>query len=140
MRTSLRLSLLAAVVASATARSAAAQTAPASDVVRSIVTYRFVGWRGTSLPTEVSVADSAGIIVASYKTARSDAARPMHVTLQGSDVVLQGMTTAGPLTLELYGQNDLTSVSPLTGHWTLGRFEGDLRGTIAATVATAAQP
>jgi hypothetical protein len=147
MRSLLAISLCTAAALCADVRPAGAQRASTSDLVRPvaltdlvhpIATYRFVGWRGAGLPTEVSLGDSAGTLVASYRTARMPDARPMSVYVVGEDVYLIGETTRGPLTIEFYERSRGSGDRALTGRWTLGDQAGDLRGRVERSASVAA--
>ena len=139
MRTTIRLSLLAAaaiaagrpVAAQTHARVTAASTAvtDAPSTARTIVTYRFVGWRTKGMPTEIAVVDSAGRFVASYRTPGARVASPMDVLVNGNDLVLTGETPEGLLTLELHAtETEGRAESRLAGRWYVGSEGGDLRG------------
>ena len=126
--------LSAAALAPAAAQQAAAP-APARPAVeaaapapREVAIYRFSSPRATGLPTQVTVADSAGQLVASYQLRGSRAALPMEVTQLGTDLVLQAETPEGVLTMQLYGQTDPATATPLSGRWWLGDQAGILRG------------
>ena len=45
-----------------------------------------------------------------------------------SDIILEAATSAGPLTLVLYEQNDYEAAGAVIGRWRLGTQEGELRG------------
>jgi hypothetical protein len=134
--------LAAAVLTVAAIRPAAAQqavspdharpvveyAAPASKAVsRALASYRFVVQRDAGLPAEVTVADSAGTLVASYRLPGDRAARPMVVTAFETDLVLQGESPSGVLTLHLYRAND-PSARRVDGEWSLGSRHGTLHG------------
>ena len=134
-------SLAAAAALCAAARPAAAQHAAVPDharpaahadagaaAVRPLASYRLAAARRAALPAEVTVADSAGALVASYRLPGTADARPMAVTVIGTDVVLQGETPAGVLTLQLYGQNDADAAAPVEGRWSRAGQEGSLHG------------
>lgn len=104
----------------------AALTANAS--VRTLATYRFISPREVGIPALVTVADSAGTLVASFQLPGGRATRPMMVELLDADLVLQGDTPSGALTLRLYEQNDAQASKPVTGRWWLGEEQGALRG------------
>lgn len=136
------LSLVAAtLLVAAPARPAAAQartklfaaeaTRPATidPIVRTVATYHIASARVAGMPFEVSITDSAGTLVGSYRYRGASRARPMLVAVIGTDLVLQGDTPSGVLTLRLDGQNGATS-SEITGHWWLESQEGDLRGRL----------
>jgi hypothetical protein len=141
MSTRIVLAAIAAVALTA-ARPAAAQRAASAaaahaDLYRTaaapraasrvLASYRLAGTRDVALPSQVVVADSAGMLVASYR-APGRPAQPMSVTVMGTDLVLQGQTASGLLTLVLARQNDADSSARLAGHWSLDDRRGSLRG------------
>jgi hypothetical protein len=129
------LAPLGAIALLAAARPVAAQrlaggapAATAAPVARPVATFRFDAGSDPRLPARVTLASAAGELVASYQ-ARGDArTRPMTVAVLGTDLVLQGDTPSGVLTLRLEGQNDAAAGVPVTGRWWLGRETGALRG------------
>jgi hypothetical protein len=141
------LSPLAAVALSAAAvRPAAAQTAAATEYIRPVVeraerttdalprplvVYRFTRSHDVIMPSQVVVADSAGQLVATFRLAGSSDVRPMQVDVMDSDIVLQGETPSGVLTLVFYGQNDFRVEDSLAGRWTLGSRQGELHGRVS---------
>ena len=132
------LPTLAAAVLSAAASPAAAQFAvseaarPAvrrhAPVVRTVATYNLAGSRDAALLARVTVADSAGVLVASYRLPGASVAEPMTVTVLGTDLVLQAETASGVLTLQLFDQNDADVGEPVGGRWALAGQRGELRG------------
>jgi hypothetical protein len=140
MRTHATLSLAAAVVAlCAAARPASAQSAqiptPRADVVaaaavRTVAVYRLGRTALSDLPATVTVADSAGTLVARYGASGAAGERAMAVTVLETDLVLQAETPSGLLTLLLEKQNE-TAGSELTGRWWLGTQAGELRARVA---------
>jgi hypothetical protein len=52
----------------------------------------------------------------------------MVVTVLDTDLVLQGETPSGVLTLQLFGQNDAATTDAVAGRWWLGEQKGELRG------------
>lgn len=96
-------------------------------LVRPAAMFRFLRRDAAGLPVEVTVADSAGQLVASYQPDGGRAAHPMAVTVLNTDLVLQAETSSGLLTLRLDGQNAPVP-GPVTGHWWLGAASGALRG------------
>jgi hypothetical protein len=146
MRSTLSLfSPLATVALCAAAFSPAiAQRAVAPDLVRPVVkhaalpvdaalprtvaVYRFATSLNGGLPTQVTVADSAGRLVATFRLIDGHSARPMTVDVVNTDILLQGETPSGLLTLVLYRQNDPQAADAFVGHWTLGDHQGELRG------------
>ncbi|MDF1502489.1 hypothetical protein [Roseisolibacter sp. H3M3-2] len=133
-------SLLAALAAAAlSAAPDAAQQHAAHDVVRPdaravafaaprvVASYRLAA-RDAALPAHVTVVDSAGTLSASFRAAGAGRAQPMTVTVMGTDLVLQGETAHGLLTLVLGRQNDADAASRVDGRWALGERQGTLRG------------
>jgi hypothetical protein len=108
-------------------QAAAADSAP----LRTVAAYRFAAVRDAGLPTQVTVADSVGELVASFRLANDRAERPMAVDVIATDLVLQGETPSGPLTVLLYRQNDGDSAGAVAGRWWLGARQGELRGQAA---------
>jgi hypothetical protein len=149
MRTTLSLlsPLATAVLFAAAVTPASAQHAAAPDHVRPVVghaavaaapaplrtvaVYRFGASREAGLPSQVTVADSAGRLVASYRLPGSVAARPMMVDVLDTDIILQGATPTGMLTIVLYGQNDPVAAGAIDGRWSLGEQHGALRVSAA---------
>ena len=136
--------LAAAMLLAATVRPAAAQKAPASErarsevrhaavsadaVPRTVAEYVFTTSRRGGLPSLVTIADSAGELVASFRVVGERAVRPMMIVVLDTGLVLQGETPDGLLTLEFYGQNE--GVGNFVGRWHLGQDSGPLRGRVA---------
>jgi hypothetical protein len=132
-----RSTLAAAVLFAATGRPAAAQQIAVAALARPVVTvdaaprtvaeYRFAAPRRTGLPAQMTVADSAGVLVASFRLAGERAWRPMTIAVFNTGLVLQGETPSGVLTLELYVQNE-PMAGDFVGRWHLGEESGKLRG------------
>ena len=130
MRPLFALSALAAIVA---ARPAQAQkaVAPTDGAPRVVATYTFADWqRDLTLPRQVIVADSAGTIVASAELPGTKRQIPLTVTILNADLMLQGSTADGVLTLVIERQNDGNGTRVASGRWMLGSAEGTLRGTV----------
>ena len=134
------LSLAAASLASAPTASAQRAAAPrtvtpevaAAAPVRPVATYRLLASANDrTLPDHITVSDSAGALVASYRLANDNTTYPMLVVAFGTDLVLQGETRAGVLTLELFDGNSspaaATKDSATTGRWHLAGRQGELR-------------
>lgn len=130
------LAAAAFVAAASPVSSVAAQQAatnPARPVVRSaaaprtLATYRLTAPRDGSMPAVVTVADSAGTLVASYRLPGARDLQPMEVFVMDADVVLQGETPSGVLTLQLEGLND-EGGRDFAGRWWLAGRSGALRG------------
>jgi len=85
------------------------------------------GPRELDFPRSVTVADSAGTILARINVAGTSRSIPMLVTVIESDLVLQGETPSGLLTIVLDKQNEGGGTRLATGSWTLGRTQGRLR-------------
>lgn len=114
-------------VASSYARPAAGATLTAPDAaVRTVAIYRFARSRDAGMPSEVTLADSAGTIVASYRLTGTGATRPMAVEVLAADVLLQAETASGPLTIVIYQVGDPVLSSALLGRWMLGDRQGEL--------------
>jgi hypothetical protein len=135
------LVLAAAAARPASAQAAAqvtAQVAARGDVhraevavaaaARPVALYRIRVPRA-DLPSYVTVADSAGDLVASYQLHRDAAPRPMMISVSGSDLVLSAETRSGPLTMVLDRQNG-EGGKAVTGRWRIGQDEGTLRGRV----------
>jgi hypothetical protein len=103
--------------------------APATAaILRPAATFRFARRDAAAFPTDVTVADSAGQLVARYRLDGDRVARPMVVTVIDTSLVLQAETPSGQLlTILLDGQNAPSS-GPVTGRWWLGEASGALRG------------
>jgi hypothetical protein len=115
-------------------RPAAASAGPAaSGDLRPLTTYRFPARPAAGLPARVTVADSAGRLVASYRLPGDAASHPMLVTVLGADLVLEGRTPAGVLTLRLFDQNGAASADEVAGRWALGAAGGELRARHRST-------
>lgn len=140
---SLRSSLtLAAFCAAAGSPVAAQQSAVAGNVrpvvnvisaeptePRTVAVYNFGAVRSAGMPTQVTVIDSAGTWLASFRLPGSSAARPMAVDARDGDLYLQGDTPSGMLTLVLY-PIDSDAKGTVIGRWSVGSSEGELlRGT-----------
>jgi hypothetical protein len=103
----------------------------AAPTPRVLANYRLAGPGGTGMPERVTVADSAGRLVASYRPGAGRADRPMEVAVLDEDLVLQAETPSGFLTLRLYAQNSAEPTGPVAGRWWLGEQEGALRGRVS---------
>jgi hypothetical protein len=127
--------LLAATPAAAqrvTPSRAVAPVVPAAGNVRPVATYTLSSTsRATRLPEHITVADSAGGLVAYYRMPGDRTAYPMLVVVMGTDLVLQGDTPAGILTLELFEANDprdaATRGTVPQGRWHVDAQQGTLR-------------
>jgi hypothetical protein len=132
MRTrSAAVSLASAVALFVVANPLAAQrnSATPEGNARVVATFNFRhAPTDLALPSSVTVVDSAGTLVANVMQVGGVAIHPMTVTAMESHLVLQGNTRDGVLTLVLDRQNEGGQTKLATGSWTLGRFEGKLRG------------
>lgn len=127
--------LLSAVTAAAALGLAATPAAAQQGRVvshrtpRVLATYDFgTKQRAIAFPTTVTVADSAGQLIARVAVPGATEELPMTVTVIDTDLVLQGDTPDGVLTLVLDRQNEGGRARVATGRWSLGRAEGQLRG------------
>ncbi|MFL5607646.1 MAG: hypothetical protein ACJ8AD_14445 [Gemmatimonadaceae bacterium] len=136
-------SLLAAAALSATAAASAtaqqsatpgfvrlvATTATSADApraVRTLATYDFNS-SVFGMPSRVTVVDSAGTLVATFRARGDNADQPMRVAVTDRDVLLEGETVRGRLKIRLYDQNDRVSAGAVIGNWELGSLQGELR-------------
>lgn len=138
-----RLSFAAAALAAAAAVSspARAQRAIASNVVRpvaqpaaeeagvlrTVAIYQFEASRTAGMPNQVILADSLGKLFATFTLPGNRTEQPMMVDVTESDIMLQGHTPSGIVTLVLFQRSD-AGLTPLRGHWYLGDREGELVG------------
>ena len=124
--------LAAALVAAAAlaAAPASAQRALVTGApVRVVASYDFRNApRDVAFPRTLTVADSAGALLASVSTANGVRTIPMTVTVIERSLVLQGLTDDGVLTLVLDRQNEGGRIALASGSWTLGTRQGQLRG------------
>jgi hypothetical protein len=120
------LSIIAAATTALLANPAAAQTAAPRE--RVIASYDFSNnSRELSFPRSLTVADSAGKLLARVFMPGGAAAVDMAVTVIESNLVLQGQTRDGLLTLVLDRQNEGGEIRLASGSWTLGKTSGELR-------------
>lgn len=113
-------------VATGYARLAANRTATPDARIRNLASYEFdSSFEG--MPTRVTVADSAGTLVAFFRARGSRVDQPMKVAVADRDILLEGQTVRGLLTIVLYDQNDAMPAGSIIGTWTLGAYQGELR-------------
>lgn len=124
----------AAAQRAASQRAAARPVAPdlaTAGTVRPVATYQLRSTHTTRLPEHITVADSAGGLVAHYRLPGDRTTYPMLVVVMGSDLVLQGETPAGILTLELFDANDSREASArpaaAQGRWHVDAQHGVLQ-------------
>jgi hypothetical protein len=107
----------------------AASTATAADPrsgTRTLATYDFdSSLRG--MPSRVTLADSAGTLVASFRPRGGGVDQPMKVAIADRDILLEGETARGTLAIALYDQNDPKAAGTILGTWSLGSIQGELR-------------
>lgn len=137
---SLRSSLtLAAFCAAAGSPVAAQQSAVAAHVrpvvngiavdaatPRTVAIYTFGASRNAGLPAELTVTDSAGTWLATFRMPGTSAVQSMAVDAREGDLYLQAGTSAGTLTFVLY-PIDTDAAGAVIGRWSLGSGEGELR-------------
>jgi hypothetical protein len=122
------LGAVAAIALTAAGALAQQHLAVTNRAPRVVATYDFGARRfGMALPMSVVIADSAGTLVASARLEGEPASRPLSVTVIESDLVLQGETPDGLLTLVLEQQAAGTNPAGADGRWSLGKAEGRLR-------------
>src|SRR5258708_1438018 len=85
-----------------------------APLLRPVGTYRFVEPRYASMPTDVTVADSSGTLVASFRLPGESAAHHMTVDVLDAGIVLQGQTPSGVLTLVI-NSTDLEPAGSVIG-------------------------
>ncbi len=127
---------LAIVLTSAAALLSAPETLAAQQLAiggpaRPVATYEFhFGPREAGFVRKVTVADSAGTLVARAELAPAGQVLPMQVEAVGDDLMLQGQLPDGVLTLVFDRQVAGPEGRDVNGHWYLGRREGQLRGRV----------
>jgi hypothetical protein len=128
MRTRFTLAALALTAAPLAAQQARA--IPTNSGARVVATYVFRDSPAElAFPTSVTVADSAGRILATVELAGNTRQTvSMDVTVIESNLILQGMTPEGVLTLVLDRQNEGGTTKLTSGTWTLGKYQGEIRG------------
>ncbi len=128
----MRPTFLAAAAASLTlaAPLAAQRTSAIPDgTSRVVATYDFRNSTASlAFPRSVTIADSAGAILARVDLAGTVRSVPMLVTVIDNNLVLQGDTPDGVLTLVLDKQNEGGATRLTSGTWTLGKAAGKLVG------------
>ena len=138
MRTSLSLrsSLTIAAFCAAAGSPVAAQSAVAGNVratlaassdaePRTVAIYTFGSSRSAGVPAQVTVQDSAGTYLASFRLPGSSAIHEMAVDAHSGDLYLQGVTPSGVLTLVLF-PSDTDEAGAVIGRWQVGANEGEL--------------
>lgn len=123
-------SAIAAAAIAAFAAPAAAQQDRATDATapRVLARYDFgAPQRLLSFPSTITVADSAGQLVASARVAGTPTTIPMIVHVIESDLILEAATPEGILTVVLDKQAQGGETKLSAGRWSLGKTEGRLR-------------
>ena len=122
------LATVTAIGLSAPAAAAQQGTRVTNRAPRVVATYSFgAKRRDIAFPSTVIVADSAGTLVATAQLAGESTVIPMTVTVIDDDLVLQGKTTDGVLTLVLDKQANSAQARVTNGRWSVGTAEGKLR-------------
>jgi len=122
------LGAVAAIALTAVGAAAQQHLIVTNRAQRVVATYDFGARRfGMPLPTAVTIADSAGTLVASARLEGEPSPRPMSVAVIESHLVLQGEPPDGLLTLVLDQQAAGTTPATTDGRWSLGKAEGKLR-------------
>ena len=123
------LAASAAIVGTATTAHAQHGVSATKQAQRVVATYTLGAPRyAMPFPAIVTVADSAGTLVASARLKGEVSEQPLAVSVIDNDLVLQGETTHGILTLVLDKQATGTDGKVTSGRWALGTTEGKLRG------------
>jgi len=129
MRTTFLAITTAASLTLAAPAAAQRSSAIPDGTARVVATYDFRNaTANTHFPRSVTIADSAGAILARVDLAGTVRSVPMLVTVIDNDLVLQGDTPDGVLTLVLDRQNEGGNTRLTRGTWTLGKAEGKLVG------------
>lgn len=113
-------------LAVASIRTSASSVASDDPNVRPLAKYSFEGAYAAEMPIEVTVSDSLGTIIGSYRVRGSSATRALQAQVEGNDVFLQAETRAGTLTIAIYQLGERDKSSDVIGHWMLGERQGDL--------------
>ncbi|MCC6930739.1 MAG: hypothetical protein IT359_17245 [Gemmatimonadaceae bacterium] len=118
----------AAVVLSASTAHAQHGLVKTNRSQRVVATYQFGAPRyALAVPVKVTVSDSAGTLVARARVHGEATERPLDVSVIENDLVLQGETAHGVLTLVLERQATGTEGKLTSGRWAVGDAEGTLR-------------
>jgi hypothetical protein len=141
MRTSrsLRSSLTLAAFCAAAGSPVAAQSAVAGKVrpvvnastttdaitPRTVAIYNFGVSRSAGVPSQLTVLDSAGTYLASFRLPGSSVTHEMSVDANQGDLYLQGVTPSGVLTLVLY-PSETDDAGAVIGRWQVGTSQGEL--------------
>jgi hypothetical protein len=99
-----------------------------APMVRTVAVYKFASPREMGLPAEVTLSDSTGQLVATFRLPGARTASPMMVDILDTDLVLQGQTPLGVLTLVLYRQAIADKAGDFIGRYTLAGWHGELHG------------
>jgi len=121
----------AVAVATLVASQAGAQQVRTVSAVatRTLATYTFDAVAASGpFPVRVTIADSSGTMIAHAFARGSQVPTPMTVTVLESNLVLQGNTAEGVLTLVLDRAAEGNLSQRSTGRWALGKQEGTLVG------------
>jgi len=141
MRTllSLRSSLTLAAFCAVAGSPVAAQSAVAGNVravvnatssgdvtiPRTVAIYNFGVARSAGMPTQVTVLDSVGTYLATFRLPGSSAVHEMAVDAIQGNLYLQGVTPSGVLTIVLY-PSETEDAGAVIGRWQVGASEGEL--------------
>ena len=93
---------------------------------RPVAIYLFQSPRNAGMPNRVTVADSSGQLAATFTLRGSNIARPMFLEMRDDDLVLEGDTPSGPLTLTFPQRKDSDARSGIVGRWWLNGQQGEL--------------
>lgn len=118
----------AAIAAFATPAAAQQGRTTATTAPRVVAHYSFgASHRSPAFPSTITVTDSAGTLVASARMSGVLAPIPMLVHVIENDLVLEGTTPEGILTVVLDKQAAGGTAKVAAGRWSLGKSEGRLR-------------
>ena len=93
---------------------------------RPVAIYLFQSPRNAGMPSQVTVADSSGQLAATFTLRGSNIAHPMFLEIRDDDLVLEGDTPSGPLTLTFPQRKDSDARSAIIGRWSLNGQQGEL--------------
>ena len=93
---------------------------------RPVAIYLFQAPRTAGMPNQVTVADSSGQLAASFTLRGSNIAHPMFLEWRDDDLVLEGDTPSGPLTLIFPQRKDSGARAGIIGRWSLNGQQGEL--------------
>lgn len=110
----------------ASARPSTLASATDERLVRTIAIYSFEGARDPSMPSAVTIVDSAGTIIGTYRVRGNSDERVMNAEVEGMDLRLEAATPSGELTIVIYEIGERPRSTTVVGRWMLGNKQGEL--------------